>query len=212
MLSERIGLLQFWLFFVGFNLTFFPMHLLGLHGMQRRIWTYPEGLGWDGMNMAATIGAWVIALSVLAFIVNVAVSLRRGAPAGADPWGAGTLEWSLPSPPPPHNFDAIPVVHASDPLWSPAGQPACVSGLAANAREVLVTSAVDAEPESRPLFPPPTPWPFWSALATTVLFIGSVFTPWAVVWASVPVAFALIGWFWPSRQEYATSVSLERRP
>ena len=212
MLSERAGQLHFWLFFVGFNVTFFPMHVLGLHGMQRRIWTYPAGLGWDGMNLMATLGAALIAVSVLVFIANVGFSLRRGAMAGADPWGAGTLEWSVPSPPPAHNFDRIPVVHGSDPLWAAAREPVCVSGLAADAREVLVTSALHARPESRPLFPDPTAWPFVSALATTVLFVGSVFSPWAVVWASLPLAIALIGWFWPGRRDRARSMALEQRP
>ena len=180
--------------------------------MQRRIWTYAEDLGWGGMNLLATGGSWLIAASMLVFILNVVRALRHGPAAGADPWGAGTLEWSTPSPPPPHNFDAIPMVAASDPLWSPRGRPGFVGGLAAEAREVLVTSAVDAAPESRPLFPPPTAWPFWSALATTVLFVGSVFTPWAVVWASIPLVIALVGWFWPNREETARSVALEQRP
>ncbi|HET7836860.1 MAG TPA: cytochrome c oxidase subunit I [Variovorax sp.] len=212
MLSEAAGKLHFWLFFVGFNLTFFPMHLLGLNGMQRRIWTYPAGLGWDGMNLVATVGAFLIALSVLVFILNVIFSLRRGAVARANPWGAGTLEWSMSSPPAPHNFDSIPVVHAADPLWSPPGQPAFVSGLATHAREVLATTAFEARPDSRPLFPSPTAWPFWSAVATTVLFVGSVFSPWAVVWASLPLAVALICWFWPKPRETSRPVALEQRP
>jgi cytochrome c oxidase subunit I+III len=212
MLGERLGLWHFWLLFVGFNLAFFPMHLLGLHGMPRRIWTYPEGLGWGSMNGLASIGAAVIAVGMALFVVNVLLSLRRGVRAPADPWGAGTLEWSVPSPPPPHNFDAMPVVHGADPLWAPPQQPSHVVGLADDARQVLVTTALSAQPQSRPLFPSPTPWPFWSALATTVLFIGSVYTPWAVVWAALPVTAALIGWFWPSRSETARALSLERRP
>jgi cytochrome c oxidase subunit 1 len=83
-----------------FNVTFFPMHLLGLHGMPRRVWTYPHGTGWDNMNLAATIGAWTIAASVLVFIVNVIRSYRSGSIAGPDPWGAGTPEWTVPCPPP----------------------------------------------------------------------------------------------------------------
>ncbi|WP_244818105.1 cytochrome c oxidase subunit I [Caballeronia sp. Lep1P3] len=212
MLSERLGRWQFWLFFIGFNVTFFPMHLLGLNGMPRRVWTYPSGLGWDGMNLAATIGAWTIAVSVLLFIVNVIVTLRRGETAPADPWGAGTLEWSVPSPPPPHNFDAIPVVHGRDPLWEPAAEPRHVGGLAADAREVLVTSVLDAKPDHRPLLPSPSIWPFISAIATTILFIGSIYTPWAIVWGSVPVAIAMIAWFWPKRSSNAFAVAREQRP
>jgi cytochrome c oxidase subunit 1 len=212
MLDERLGKWQFWLFFIAFNVTFFPMHLLGLEGMPRRVWTYPHGLGWDGMNLTATIGAYAIALSVLLFIVNVVKSLRSDERAAADPWGAGTLEWSVPSPPPPHNFDAIPVVHGRDPLWEPSAQPAFVAGLAADAREVLVTSVLDAQPDHRPLFPTRSIWPLASAVATTILFIGSIFTPWAIVWASLPVAVAMIGWFWPNRGENRLAVARERRP
>jgi cytochrome c oxidase subunit I+III len=212
MLGETLGRWHFWLFFIGFNVAFFPMHLLGLHGMPRRVWSYPAGLGWDAMNATASVGAFVIALGMAVFLVNVALSWRRGVRAASDPWGAGTLEWSVPSPPPPHNFDAMPVVHGREPLWTPARQPSHVSGLAADAREVLVTSALAATPESRPLFPQPTAWPFVSALATTALFIGSVYSPWAVVWGAIPVTAAVIGWFWPGRQETAQALALEKRP
>jgi cytochrome c oxidase subunit I+III len=212
MLDETLGRWNFWLFFIGFNVTFFPMHLLGLHGMPRRVWTYPHGMGWDGMNLMATIGAWTIALSVLVFLVNVVRSYRHGVVAGADPWGAGTLEWSVPCPPPPHNFDAVPVVHGRDPLWEAPAQPAFVSGLAANAREVLATTVLDARPDHRPLFPSPSIWPFLSAITTTILFIGSIYTPWAIVWASAPVAVTMIGWFWPSRRENSRAVTREQRP
>jgi cytochrome c oxidase subunit 1 len=212
LLDETLGRWNFWLFFVGFNVAFFPMHVLGLHGMPRRVWTYPHGMGWDAMNMAATVGAWTIALGVLVFIVNVVKSRRTGACAGPDPWGAGTLEWSMPSPPPPHNFDAMPVVHGRDPLWEPAGQPAWVGGLAADSREVLVTTVLDAQPDLRSLFPSPSIWPFVSAVMTAILFIASIFTPWAVTWGSLPVALAMIAWFWPSRRETARSAQLEQYP
>jgi cytochrome c oxidase subunit I+III len=211
-LDETLGRWNFWLFFIGFNVTFFPMHLLGLDGMPRRVWTYPHGMGWDNMNLTATIGAWTIAASMLVFIVNVIRSYRHGSVAGPDPWGAGTLEWSVPCPPPPHNFDAIPVVHGRDPLWEAPAQPAFVSGLAADAREVLATTVLDAQPDHRPLFPSPSVWPFVSAITTTILFIGSIYTPWAIVWASAPVAITMIGWFWPSRRENAHAVAREQRP
>ncbi|CAB3786905.1 cytochrome c oxidase subunit I [Paraburkholderia fynbosensis] len=212
MLGERLAHWQFWLFFVGFNVTFFPMHLLGLHGMPRRVWTYPAAMGWDGMNLIATLGAYLIAVSVLLFIVNVIWSLRRGARADANPWGAGTLEWSVPSAPPPHNFDVLPVVHGRAPLWEPGRAPRAVAGLAALAREVLTTTALDARPDTRPLFPQPSIWPFLSAIATTVFFIGSIFTPSAVWWGTVPVAVAMIAWFWPGRRENRVARALERWP
>ena len=215
LLDETLGRWQFWLFFVGFNVTFFPMHLLGLEGMPRRMWTYPAGMGWSGMNLVATIGAWTIGASVLLFVVNVWRAWRRGAPSTPDPWGGGTLEWSVGAPPPAHNFDVLPVVRGRDPLWEATGADAriaCVSGLAADAREVLLTTALDARPDLRMLFPPPSAWPFIAALATTLLFIGSIFTPTAVVWGSVPVAAALVAWFWPRRGDHATALSLELPP
>lgn len=212
LMNETLGRLQFWLFFIGFNVTFFPMHILGLHGMPRRVWTYPPGMGWDNLNLIATIGAVTIGASVLVFIVNALHSYRHGALAGPDPWGAGTLEWSTASPPPPHNFDALPVVHGRDPLWEPGAEPAYVSGLAAESREVLSTTVLDARPDLRLLFPSPSIWPFISAVATTVLFIGSIFSPWAVVWGSVPVIVAMIGWFWPNRGQNKRALQLEQRP
>jgi cytochrome c oxidase subunit I+III len=212
MLSERLAHWHFWLFFVGFNATFFPMHLLGLHGMPRRVWTYSPGLGWDGMNMSATLGAFTIAASMAVFLVNVAISLHRGQRAPNDPWDGGTLEWRTPSPPPAYNFDTLPVVHGRDPLWTVPTPPLHVAGLAAHAREVLVTSTLAAQPESRPLFPKPSAWPFLGAAATTVLFIGSVYTPWAALWGALPVTIALIGWFWPGRKENEQALALENPP
>jgi len=117
MLNEKLGQTHFWLMLIGFNLTFQPMMVLGLLGMPRRIYRYGEGLGWDVLNMVATAGAFMIAFSILVFIINVVVSMRSKERVGADPWDARTLEWSIPSPPPPHNFDEIPVVHARDEFW-----------------------------------------------------------------------------------------------
>ncbi len=212
MLCERLGRWHFWLFFIGFNLTFFPMHVLGLQGMPRRVWTYPGDMGWNNLNMLATVGAGMLAAGVAVFLFNVLLSRRRGQIAGNDPWGAGTLEWSVPSPPPPHNFDVMPVVHGANPLWEAVGTPRCVSGLAVDAREVLITTVNDARPDLRLVFPDSSPWPFISALATTLLFIASIFTPWAIVWCSVPVAAALIAWFWPTERATARSRALERAP
>src|SRR5947199_88092 len=114
MLNETLGKWNFWLMLLGFNLTFFPMHILGLVGMPRRTYRYPSGYGWDTMNMIETIGAFIIALSVLIFFVNIIYSSRRGVIAGNDPWDARSLEWSIPSPPPEYNFAEIPVVEARD--------------------------------------------------------------------------------------------------
>jgi cytochrome c oxidase subunit I+III len=212
LMSERLGRWHFWLFFIGVNVTFFPMHWLGLQGMPRRIYTYGAELGWDGMNALATVGAVTIAASVVVFGVNFWRSRTCGALAGANPWGASSLEWACDSPPPAANFVLPPVVHGRDPLWEPPLEPRGVAGLATRQREVLVTTVLDAQPDSRVVFPKPTPWPFIAAVLTSVLFVGSIFTPWAVVWVSLPIGIALTAWFWPRRRETEEHVQLERSP
>jgi cytochrome c oxidase subunit 1 len=116
-LNETLGHVQFWIMLLGFNLTFFPMHMSGLLGMPRRIYTYADGYGWDAYNLISTIGAFTIALAITIFLVNFVMSLINGKKAGADPWDARTLEWSIPSPPPHYNFAEIPHVHARDDFW-----------------------------------------------------------------------------------------------
>ena len=117
LLNERWGQINFWLMFVGFNLTFQPMMILGLLGMPRRVSTYSEGMGWDVWNMMATVGAFLIAASIIVFMYNVVRSLRSKELAGADPWDGRTLEWAIPSPPPDYNFAEIPRVKALDDFW-----------------------------------------------------------------------------------------------
>jgi len=117
LMNEWLGHAHFWLMFIGFNLTFFPMHMSGLLGMPRRIYTYSEGNGWDAWNMMSTVGAFTIALSITVFMVNFILSLRRGEASGEDPWDGRTLEWSIPSPPPAYNFAEVPQVHALDDFW-----------------------------------------------------------------------------------------------
>jgi cytochrome c oxidase subunit 1 len=117
MLNEGLGKIHFWLMLIGFNLTFAPMHILGLNGMPRRTYRYNEGLGWDLWNLMATIGAVVIAVSFLFFIYNLITSRRRGDAAGNDPWDGRTLEWTISSPPPVHNFDEVPIVESLDDFW-----------------------------------------------------------------------------------------------
>ncbi|HVT54804.1 MAG TPA: cbb3-type cytochrome c oxidase subunit I, partial [Xanthobacteraceae bacterium] len=200
MLSERMGRWNFVLLMLGTNGTFFPMHELGLVGMPRRVYTYPAGMNWADLNLLASIGAATLALGVLLFIINVAWSLRRGERASADPWGGGTLEWGTASPPPTYNFASIPFVQSSEPLWDKPG--AVVTGLSISTREVLVTSVVEARPDHRLAVPDPSIWPLLAAIAVTGLFIGSIYTAWAVPIGAIPVGIALIGWFWPKAKQW----------
>jgi cytochrome c oxidase subunit 1 len=117
MLNETLGKAQFVLMFIGFNLTFFPMHNLGLAGMPRRIADYSANAGWNELNLAASIGGFVIAASMIPFLWNVLISLRSGKIAGDDPWEANTLEWATTSPPPPYNFDRLPEIRSERPLF-----------------------------------------------------------------------------------------------
>ena len=192
MMSERWGVIAFLLIVGGFNLGFFPMHLLGLHGMPRRIYTYGPEMGWGSLNLVATIGAAIAMLGGLVLTANALFSLKRGRAAGPDPWAA-------PSHPPPYNFAAVPVVTSIAPLWQHPDLPV-MTGLAHDRREVLVTSAIDAVPQYRQESVGPSLWPLLSALATSLMFVASIFTPWAVVWGSIPIAVALVFWFWPRRQ------------
>jgi cytochrome c oxidase subunit 1 len=117
MLNETLGKIHFWLFLIGFNVTFFPQHFLGNNGMPRRIYTYPADAGWNTENMLGTIGVIIMAVATLIFVYNVLTSWRSGKVAGNDPWDAATLEWMTTSPPPVHNFDFTPVVLSERPVW-----------------------------------------------------------------------------------------------
>jgi len=211
MLNERAGKWNFWLLFIGFNLTFFPMHQLGLEGMPRRVYTYLPEMGWGTLNSLATVGAIIVAVSILVFVGNVLWSRTQGLAAGQNPWEASTLEWAVSSPPPSYNFFHIPVVPGREPLWEYCDEQPVVTGLRNDIREVLVTTVTDAKPDHRIKFPNPSIWPFVSAIAVSGLFIGSIFTPWAVPIGSVPVTITLIGWFWPTRQEHEEELVLEKQ-
>ena len=117
MLNETLGKIQFVFMFIGFNLTFFPMHILGLSGMPRRIADYDPNAGWNDLNLLATIGGFTIAFSILPFLWNVFITLRSGEPAGDDPWEGNTLEWATSSPPPPYNFDRLPEIRSERPVF-----------------------------------------------------------------------------------------------
>ncbi|PZM08926.1 cytochrome c oxidase subunit I [Rhizobium tubonense] len=197
MMSEQLGRWVFGLIFAGFNLTFFPMHILGLQGMPRRIYTYQPEMPWAGLNLFISLSSLILATGFLLFFIDALRSARSGPIASANPWEASTLEWATSSPPSPYNFIRIPVVSDSEPLWNNPSEIAVASGLRINRRELLITSVVAAMPEARESSPGHSIWPLWAAIATSVVLIWSIYTPWAVVFGSIPVAIALIMWFWP---------------
>jgi cytochrome c oxidase subunit I len=161
MLDERLGKVHFWLMLIGFNLTFFPMHFVGLNGMPRRTYTYPAGLGFETLNRIESVGAFILGFSFLVFLINVLRTSRRPANAPADPWNGATLEWSIPSPPQEWNFAEIPVVHGRDALWetkrerrlTQLPEPARVSGAGIH-------------------LPNPSYWPLVAAMGVAAVFIS----------------------------------------
>ncbi len=196
MLSERLGKWHFWLFVIGVNLTFFPMHILGLEGMPRRVYTYLAPTGWGPLNLVATIGAVTIATSVLVYVVNVVTTLRRAVDAPANPWNSSGLEWAVASPPPNYNFLHAPVVESRHPLWDTTVELPVLTGFRTDRREVLITTVFDARPDSRAEAPTPSIWPFYLALCMGVVFIGSIFSPWFVPGGLALSLLGLAGWAW----------------
>ena len=193
LLDEKLGILQFIVMTIGFNLTFGPMHVLGLQGMIRRTYTYPESLGLTFWNQGATIGSLLIALSILVFIANLVVSYRRARPAAVeDPWDARTIEWMTTSPPPPHNFDEIPTVHALDEFWhrkyvedERTGRLVPAQAGAANGHE--------APGGGHGIhMPSPSFWPLVSAIGLPVIAYGVLFSWWLV---GVGAVIALVGFY-----------------
>ena len=197
MMNETVGKISFWLVFVGFHLTFFPMHLSGLLGMPRRVYTYPAGLGLEVPNLLSTLGAFILAAAVVLFVVNGLISLYRGVIAGPNPWGAASLEWATSSPPPVYNFEHIPVVESDTPLWDVEGELPVVTGLRVDEKEILLTTVVAAAPDLREPVPAASLWPLIGAMAVGIVFVASIFSPWALVFGLVPCGIAFAAWFWP---------------
>src|SRR3954465_2835413 len=197
LMSESLGRWNFWLAFIGFNIAFFPMHILGLQGMPRRVYTYLPEMGWGSLNMLATVGALILFISFLLLLINSVMSATRGEIASDNPWDAGTLEWATSSPPAPYNFSRIPFVTHREPLWDNRESLPVITGLSVESREIVSGTLTEAYPEIRESSPEPSLWPLLAALAVGGTFLGSIFTPWAVVWGSIPVAITLIAWFWP---------------
>ena len=184
-MSEKLGSWHFWLTFIGMNLTFFPMHYAGMLGMPRRIYTYDSGQGWESFNMLSSIGAAVLVLGTLIFAINFLKNRNSGPKAPNDPWGAGTLEWSIPSPPPDYNFAEIPVVTSRYPLWD-LKSPEKTAGIAHSAPDSMVITDAHAVPmheetEYKTAAQLGIPMPFntvkpaIAALALIIMFSGLMF-------------------------------------
>ncbi len=178
-LNEGLGKLHFWLMLIGFNVTFFPMHILGLNGMPRRVYTYPAGLGFETLNQIETVGAFILAFSFLVFLYNIYRTSRGPKNAGADPWNGATLEWSIPSPPQEWNFAEVPEVHGRDPLWEakrarggPLPEPPLVTGKGIH-------------------LPNPSIWPLVSATGVLGLVGGVLAFPHIGPWVSIVGALVL---------------------
>ncbi len=204
MMSERLGKWSFWVLFIGFNLAFFPMHITGMLGMPRRIYTYPSGMGWDTLNLVTSIGAFLFAFGVLLFLYNIVVSLKRGETAGPNPWDGSTLEWSTPSPPPAFNFVTLPNMATRHPLWedrlddSEERSSLHKGMLLDHGRETIGTSMVDSEPQAILKMPGDTLVPLLCTIALTVLFTGALLRCWWVTGlAALAVLVVTIAWLWP---------------
>jgi cytochrome c oxidase subunit I+III len=202
MLNETAGIVHAVLFFIGFEMVFFPMHILGLIGMPRRVYTYLPETGWGDLNMLASIGGVVMAIAILVFFINAVYSWFWGKVATANPWGADTLEWSVPSPVPQYGFQYQPVVQGRHALWEQTEDAPVVTGLHINNREVVATSIHDAVPDHRYGVQGPSIMPFIVGVITGLMFIGFMFTPWSLPIGMGLLFFGFLGWFWSNSVEH----------
>ncbi|HLI52522.1 MAG TPA: cbb3-type cytochrome c oxidase subunit I, partial [Thermomicrobiaceae bacterium] len=225
MYHERAGIVSFWFMLIGFILTFFPMHITGLEGMPRRVYTYPAGMGWEIPNIISTAGSALLGFGIAVFLLNVLWSLRNGEAAGNNPWNGSTLEWLTTSPPPPYNFLEIPTIHGRTPMWGPDGVPGGPPNITFAHREMaqlplereadqpgqpeldeiphretVATSMVDSELERMIPMPEESTWPFMLALSLLFLFIGFIGPVPLRIFVVIGLGSGLIsvaGWLWP---------------
>jgi cytochrome c oxidase subunit I len=203
-LSERLGKISFWVMFAGFNLAFFTMHVLGVEGMPRRIYTYVRGLGWGGLNLVVTVGAFILALGILLTIINFFWSLKHGQLAGKNPWNADTLEWSTESPPPPYGSVHLPTVASRHPLWDeheeehdPDGERILDQG-----RLTFATTWLDGEPWAVTRMPEDTIKPLLAALGFFVICGAIIFSlGWVVLAASIFTLIVVAAWLRPTTED-----------
>ncbi len=194
MLNEKWGKTHFWLMLIGFNMTFGPMHILGLQGMSRRIWTYDDGLGFNTWNLVSSIGSAILAVSIIAFILNVVLSRHRakGKPSlGPDPWDARSLEWLIPSPPPEYNFSEIPVITSRDDVWNRK------YGEDENGKLVRLHSAEEVcqKPGATGIhMPSPSYWPIVLSFGLPFLGYGLIYSLWWAAFGAIFVIGGIYGW------------------
>lgn len=204
MMNETLGKWNFWLMFLGMMSGFFVMHITGFLGMPRRIFTYTAEAGWTLVNAITTLGAAVFALGVLVGIANFFYSQRRGTPAGPNPWGADTLEWSIPSPPPVYGSVHIPTVASRHPLWDEHEEEADPDNrrVLADGKQVLATSSIDAIDGSIAQMPEETILPLITALLLLGLSLSLVFSElWWAGGFTLATLLAVAAWLWPESKE-----------
>ena len=194
MLGEKLGKLNFWLMIIGFNLTFGPMHILGLQGMSRRIHSYSPGFGFEFWNLVETIGSFVIGIGVLLFLINIYASAKKAKgqpPVGPDPWDARSLEWITPNPTPVHNFDEVPVVEELDDFWHRK------YGKDENGKVIRIASAEevcqDGSAENVHL-PSPSYWPLVLALGFPFIGYGLIYNLWFCVPGGIMILMSIYAW------------------
>jgi len=200
MMNEKLGKWSFWTMFIGFNVGFFPMHIVGLLGMPRRIYTYPAGLGFESLNMIETIGAFVLGIGILMSIVNLFYSLRRGAIAGKNPWNADTLEWSTDSPPEPYAHVHMPTVSSRHPLWDDYDEfdDPDDDRIYDEGRLTPVSDWLDAVPFAVSKMPKETISPLLLSLAMFGFFLALIFQMmWCALAGFIAMLLLTCYWLWP---------------
>ncbi len=210
--NERLGKWSFWLTFLGFNATFFPMHVMGLLGMPRRVYTYPASLGIEGYNLFATVGAFVLAAGFAAFVINVLYALRYGAEASQNPWGGDSLEWALPSPPNFALYPRLPTISSRHPLWQQETDSSLdhpwqhvVEALDHRPEEWRATLLVDmisGEPQAIARLAQPSYMPLVASVGIVLVTVGTIAKLFLLIPVGVLISVAaLFKWHWPSRTE-----------
>ena len=205
MYNETVGKVSFWMTFLGTAVTFMPMHIVGILGMPRRNWTYPSGLGWGGYNLAESIGAYILASGLVLIVANLAWSLFHGEPAGNDPFGGDTLEWSTTSPPPAYNYAVIPTVSSPYPMWDVRDRERDNrrlergEGLLELGHQTPATSVQDAELDEVVSMPSGSIWPLLTAVTLSGVFASLVLSHyWIAAGFLAAVGLTVIGWHWQS--------------